>query len=643
MSAIAGIVLLDGGLDCNTLIQKLTAAMTRRGPDAREHWVSGNVALGHCMLRTTPESVNETQPTKSRDGQLVIVMDGRLDNLDELRRALNDDGSLPNGTPDAQYVLAGYERWGRGVARRLLGDFAFMIWDARARTLYCGRDCMGAKPLCFVRTPSLIALASDEAGFPCLPGVNFRPNAELIASLFVPDIVLDNELGDWDENVIAVEPGEHVVIDSSGRIERETFWPLALPPLLNFRTEADAQNAFEEVFCDALRSRLRASNDVAALMSGGMDSGAIAAFAPRVMGELGLSTLATFSAISTLGEDCVESDAIGALIASPFFLANTLEMPSLSGVSGVSGVNQRDLMSLAWDRAHPVDNSLLMILALGLAAQRSGHRVLLHGASGDVVTHSPFWYLAPMLAEGRLLSAWRECRLAHEHHTYLRGMAIPQLLLRNAATAFAPSWLRAIRANLRNTAAFAATERTPFNRIFLDSLEMPKRSRLRALANAHVDRNDWRGAHLRAAGQIRHGLAGYDQTGARLGIETRDPWGDRRVADFFLALPLRLKVNAGRTKYLVRATCAPKLPVGVAWRNDKSHIGWKFAKRVMEEERSSINTFVSSHWDWVAPYLDIDHVRARVNRYAADGAVNELDFCYTLLVVIRWLKRTAAR
>jgi asparagine synthase (glutamine-hydrolysing) len=640
LSAIAGIVLLDDRLDCTELIHKLTAAMTRRGPDARGHWVSGNVALGHCMLRTTPESVNESQPTVSRDGQWVIVMDGRLDHLDDLRRELNGDGSLPVGTPDAQYVLAGYQRWGHGVARRLLGDFAFIIWDARARTLYCARDCMGAKPLCFVRTPRVIAFASDEEAFLCLPGITFRPNAELIATLFVPDIALANELGGWDENVIAVEPGQYIVIDANGRIERETYWPLTLPPPMNFRSEADAQHAFEDVFCEALRCRMRSTGAVAALMSGGMDSAAIAAYAPRVAAELGLTTLATFSAISAPGDDCIESDAIRALIASPSFRASTLEVPSLKGGSGV---DQRDLMNLAWDRVHPVDNSLLMILALGLAAQRAGHRVLLHGASGDVATHSPYWYVAPMLAEGRLVSAWRECRLARQHHTYLRGMTLPRILSRNAATAFAPAWLRALRAQWPHASPTTATAETPFNRTFAQSLAMPERNRLHALANARIDANDWRGAHLRAAGQIRHGLAGYDRTGARLGMETRDPWGDRRVLDFFLSLPLELKVQKGRTKYIVRSACAPKLPDGVPWRNDKGHVGWKFAQRVMEDERPSLSAFVSSHWDWVAPYLDIDHVRARVNRYTHDGASDELDFCYTTVVVVRWLKRMATR
>lgn len=636
MSAIAGLVLLDGGLDGTELIHKLTAAMTRRGPDARGHWVSGNVALGHCMLRTTPESVNETQPTTSRDGQLTIVMDGRLDNLDELRRELNVDGSLPTGTPDAHYVLAGYHRWGRGVARRLLGDFAFMIWDARARTLYCARDCMGAKPLSFVRTARLIAFASDEEAFLRLPGIAFRPNAELVASVFLPGIPLANESGSWDENTVAVEPGEYFVIGSDGRMQHETYWALTLPPMCKFDTEADAQHAFEDTFCEALQCRLRASDDVAALMSGGMDSATIAAFAPRVINELALSPLSTFSAVSAPGEDCVESNAIHALIASASFRASTLETPSLGGRAGVS---QADLVNLAWDHAHPVDNSLLMILALGFAARRADHRVLLHGASGDVVTHSPFWYVAPMLAQGNLVNALRECRLAREHHTYLRGTSVPELLLRNAVTAFSPRGLRVMRARMRGTSTRAAAASMPFNRLFAEHLAIHERNRLAALEIARIDPNDWRSAHLVAAGQIRHGLAGYDQTGARLGIETRDPWGDRRVLDFFLALPLDLKVKGGRTKYLVRSTCAAKLPSDVPWRNDKGHVGWKFAQCVMHEQRPTLNAFVSSHWDIVAPYLDIDRIRARVNRYAQDGAVAELDFCYTLVVLIQWLKR----
>ena len=640
MSAIAGLVLLDGSLDCTLLIHKLTATMTRRGPDARGHWVAGNVALGHCMLRTTPESVNEAQPVVSRDGQLVIVMDGRLDNLDDLRREINGDGSLPEGTPDAQYVLAGYQRWGRGVARRLLGDFAFIIRDARAQILYFARDCMGAKPLCFVRTPRLIAFASDEEALLCLPGIVFRPNAELIATLFVPDIVLANELGCWDENVIAVEPGEYIVIDPAGRIEREIFWPLTLPPLNKFCDEADAQHAFEEVFCEALRCRMRASGDVAALMSGGMDSAAIAAFAPRVLSELGLSNLATFSAVSAAGEDCIESDAIRAIIASPSFHASALEVPSLNGVLSV---NHTDLKRLAWDGVHPVDNSLLMVHALGLGAQRQGHRVLLHGVSGDVVTHSPYWYVASMLADGRLAAAWRECRLAHEHHTYLRGRAMHRLLLRNAAAAFVPSWLRVLRVHLLHASPFGVASVTPFNLAFARQLEMPQRNRIRALASARIDPHDWRGAHLGIAGLVRHGVGGYDRTGAQVGIETRDPWGDRRVLDFFLGLPLHLKVSEGRTKYLVRSTCAAKLPPRVPWRNDKTHVGWKLTKRLMQEERASLSTFVSSHLDLVAPYLDIDQVRTRVSRYVAEGVDDELDFCYTTLTVMRWLRRMATR
>ncbi len=638
MSAIAGIVLLDHSIDCTALIHKLTAAMSRRGPDARGHWVSGNVALGHCMLRTTPESINETQPTMSWDGQLTIVMDGRLDNLDELRRKLNRDGSLPNGTPDAQYVLAGYERWGREVARRLLGDFAFIIWDARAQTLYCARDCMGAKPLLLVQTRKYVAFASDGEAFLGLPEHYFRPNAELIASLFVSGISLPNELSDWDENVIAVNTGEYLTVDRHGRLERQRFWSLDLPPVATFRDEAEAASAFEEVFCDALRCRMRASGRVATLMSGGMDSAAIAAFAPNALSELGSSSLTTFSAVSEPSENCIESDAIRALIALPHLNARTMEVPSLEG-----GPDANDLTKLAWQGAHPVDNSLLIVLALGLTARRAGHKVLLHGASGDLAMQSPSWYLAPMLRQGRLREGWQEAVKAQQFHTYLRGMSMQRLLFRNTAAAFAPSWLRELRVRAHHGLLAGVTPDTPLNPVFEKDLNLPARRRFQSMVSARNDPCDWRGEHLRALAAIHHGLLGYDRTGAQLGIETRDPWGDRRVVEFFLSLPLNLKVNKGWTKYLARATCAPSLPEGVPWRSDKSHVGWKFTYRLMEAERPALVRNISMNEALIAPYLDVDRLRSRVRKYAEQGGIEDLDFCYEVLVLTRWLRRMTTK
>ena len=94
MSGIAGIVRFDGAPLEPGLIGKMTAAMAHRGPDGIEHWQRSHVALGHCMFRTTPESLAEHQPHTNEDASLVLVMDGRVDNRDELRHELLAQGAL---------------------------------------------------------------------------------------------------------------------------------------------------------------------------------------------------------------------------------------------------------------------------------------------------------------------------------------------------------------------------------------------------------------------------------------------------------------------------------------------------------------------------------------------------------------------
>ena len=92
MSGIAGIIHFDGRPVEPGQVEAMTAAMHYRGPDGIHHWRRGNVALGQCMLRTTPESLEETQPLTNEDESLVLVMDGRVDNWEELRRELLGQG-----------------------------------------------------------------------------------------------------------------------------------------------------------------------------------------------------------------------------------------------------------------------------------------------------------------------------------------------------------------------------------------------------------------------------------------------------------------------------------------------------------------------------------------------------------------------
>ncbi len=155
MSGIAGAVRLDGAPAARELTQRLAEAVAHRGPDDSGTWSEGGVALAHALLRTTPTDV--VQPFV--DGTLTIVADARI------------DAPLPDPS-DPAAIGAAYRRWGADCVHHLEGDFAFAIWDAQARTLFCARDALGVKPFVYAHLPGkLFAFGSETRVLLAIPEV----------------------------------------------------------------------------------------------------------------------------------------------------------------------------------------------------------------------------------------------------------------------------------------------------------------------------------------------------------------------------------------------------------------------------------------------------------------------------------------
>lgn len=146
MSGITGIYHLDGRPVDPALLRRMTDIIGHRGPDGAGYWLDGPVGLGHRMLHPTPESLRETQPLLDETGNLCLTLDGRVDNREELRTALEDKGTKLRTDTDAELVLQAYECWGEECPKKIIGDFVFVIWDGRMRQLFCARDPLGVKP-----------------------------------------------------------------------------------------------------------------------------------------------------------------------------------------------------------------------------------------------------------------------------------------------------------------------------------------------------------------------------------------------------------------------------------------------------------------------------------------------------------------
>ena len=146
MSGIVGIFERHGSPVDRSLLEALVDLLAYRGPDGREIWTAGPVGMGHALLRTVRESAGERQPL-SLDGRLWITADARLDRRADLIAEIEGHGPrVPSGAPDSDLILRSYALWGEDCLGHLRGDFAFAIWDAQRRTLFCARDHFGVKP-----------------------------------------------------------------------------------------------------------------------------------------------------------------------------------------------------------------------------------------------------------------------------------------------------------------------------------------------------------------------------------------------------------------------------------------------------------------------------------------------------------------
>ncbi|MCP5052922.1 MAG: asparagine synthetase B, partial [bacterium] len=176
MSGIVGIYNLHHQPVDSENLKRMVTAMAAWGPHGARTWNEGAIGLGHLMLRNTPESLHESLPMKSRCERYVITSHARIDNREELLKAFDIPAPEHPRTPDSALILEAYQKWGEECVHRLLGDWAFALWDKRERKLFIARDHHGVSGLYYYHGPQFFAFSPGLSGLLALPGVPRRLN-----------------------------------------------------------------------------------------------------------------------------------------------------------------------------------------------------------------------------------------------------------------------------------------------------------------------------------------------------------------------------------------------------------------------------------------------------------------------------------
>lgn len=635
MSAIAGIVWFHGAPAVAGAIEGLVARSASYGPDEQKCWTSGSVSLGHCMLRTTPEAADEHLPLTSSDGRYWIVWDGRLDNRDELRKLLIAAGERLRSDTDSELALHSYLVWGAACGERLLGDFAFAVWDCLRQSLFCIRDPMGARPLYWTRTNQFFAFATHEEALLPLPGVTAELYKAGIARYFAKGIYLPEESTEpfrrtWYENVRLLRAGELLEVDShAAALNFRTYWAPEPEDEHRFASDAECQEAFLEVFGAATRARMRCTGDLAVLMSGGLDTAGIVAMLRRELRRTPHVQLHAYSALSDGSKNCVESEAILSLARGMGPCFHSISVPSFLGIAGVE-----DLMREAWPYSHPEDNDVLLQAVLCRAAARDGHRVIFQGANGDIATSAPLRYIAYLIRAGQYRRAWGECRSASRNHNYLRHESPLRLWIENL-------WTGCIPINARTTIQrMRVRGPTPhlLNRDFLHDLgwRADLKPRIDRSVRSATTVSSW---HARELEVMSYSRSAIPRVAGRCGVETRDPWEDKRVVRFFLGLPLEYRVRHGWTKYLVRAAFQGDVDPQVLWRIGKQHLGSEFSARVLTETHERFRDELADPTRECWKYLDRGAAGASYERYRTKKDALATQDVFSMLGYCAWVRR----
>lgn len=252
------------------MIQMLTQ-LHHRGPDDQGMWFRpGTPVLGQCRLSILDLSANGHQPMETEEGRYVITFNGEIYNFQDIRSELEVLGHTFQSHTDTEVVLRGYQEWGTGILERLVGMFAFGIWDEEKRELFVARDRAGEKPLYYASHQQHFAFASELSALRQVEWIDHSIDKEAVALYlhyqYVP--------APWSiyKGVRKLPPAHALRISVDGR---QTLWRYWDPQNIAVETgigENEALEDLDHLLARSVRGQLISDVPLGAFLSGGIDS-----------------------------------------------------------------------------------------------------------------------------------------------------------------------------------------------------------------------------------------------------------------------------------------------------------------------------------------------------------------------------------
>ena len=559
MCGITGIVTNE--IDQVSAVEKMLQAIQHRGPDGSgiHQDISGRCTLGHKRLAIIDIDGGK-QPLTNEDGTLWITFNGCIYNYLELASLLRQKGHSFKTHTDTEVIIHAYEEYGEDCVHKLIGMFAFAIWDGKKQRLFCARDRLGVKPFYYWQQRSNFLFASEIKAM-LATGLVER---EVDHSALQEYLTFQAPVSDLSlfAGVKKLLPGHRMTINGNGRIlSVDKYWDLSFEPD-NDHDEEYFVDHLRLLLKDSVKIRLRSDVALGTHLSGGLDSSTIACLASEFYGTD--EPLQTFTGAFSEGREYNESGYADHVAQSLGALSHLVKPTAAEFLHYLPKI----IYHMDEPAAGPGVFPQFMVSKLA-----SRHvKVVLGGQGGDEIFSGYARYLIGYLEEclkGAIEKTSETSSYAATLSSIIPSLPMLQQYVPLLKTfwqegLFEPMEDRYFRLMDRSAASreifsadvFSGHEniKSRFNDIFLGSDATSFLNRM-----LYFDTK----VHLPALLHVE------DRTSMAWGLESRVPLLDHRICEFIARVPTNIKFKNGQPKYLFKKAIKNIIPDRILNRDDK--------------------------------------------------------------------------
>lgn len=608
------------------IVGKMCQVLKHRGPDDEGYYVNNNIALGMRRLSIIDLETGH-QPISNEDKSIYLICNGEIYNFQELRDELIKKGHRFSTGSDSEVLLHLYEDHGIDCLDKINGMFAFAVWDENKKTLFLARDRIGIKPLYYSMINGQFVFGSELKSLLQHPSIKKELDLEALSQYLTYEYI-PAPLSIL-KDIKKLQPGHLLMINHQGKLTIKQYWDYNYSEKIRFKREEEYIEALlEKLFC-AVKRRLISDVPLGTFLSGGIDSGMIAAVMQRQSPGLVDSFNIGFK------EKSFDESTFAKDLAACLGLNHRYQMCNSSAML--------DLLPKLTDIIdEPLgDNSVLPTYLLCQYC-RKHVTVALSGDGGDELFAGYPTYQAHKIADCynllplafrqglleriilRLPVSTRNFSFDFKAKKFISGINYPDAV-RNYIWlgSFSPTekkalFLPAINQDLSGSDAFCV----------LRNLLKSARVETRLDAILYLDMKLYLQEDL---------LVKVDRTSMANSLEVRVPFLDHEFVDFVTRLPDNMKLRLFKTKYLLKKAGRGLLPSKYINRKKKG-FGTPVARWIKGElknlfcdtlSRKKINREGIFNYHYIKQLLD-DHLQ---------GKADNRQKLWTLFVFEKWYER----